>query len=363
MEPVASTSAIRPVAAIGGGDARSILQDGRILAAQVLDAPDEGRLMLALGRHRVPAETNLRLEEGESFLVRVEGSGEAALLKVLGVGDPVVERLLDALRRVIGEGRPVGELLADLAATLRAESARPGGALAELRTLLADLEGQAMGPKAAGADLAGLFERSGYRYEALLARFAEAAPTAKELRALRANFKARLLEALDSLEDGPARRAVDHVLSSLEAEQLLNVARRASGDPLVFSFPFPDPAGWTTATLFVSEREDREEGEGESGGPAAPETLTLAIRFSRLGPVRVDLALTETQLDIRVFVEEEALAARVRSDTEELLSRLDDGRRSVRLFIRAATAEELEPGAHPLDIEFLRRHHLMDLRG
>lgn len=363
MEPVAATSAIRPVGAVASGDARPLLQDGRILAAQVLDRPDEGRLMLALGRHHVPADTNLRLEEGDSFLVRVVGSGDQAVLQILQEGDPIVQRLLDALRQVVGEGRPVGELLGELAATIRAELARPGGALEDLRALLADLSGQLVTPEGEESNLFELFRRSALRYEALLARFAHRAPTAAELEFLRGNLKARLLEALGRLEEGPVRKSLEHVLSSLESEQLLNVARRAAGDALVFSFPFPDPAGWTTAQLFLPPRERDAEGGERQESRDHPECLTVAVRFSRLGPVRADLVLTPARLDLRLFVRDEELAARLRADAEELARRVGDGKRDVHVFARAAVEAELDPAAHPLDIRFLRGRHILDLDG
>jgi len=366
MEPVSAAHAIRPASAAGGSDAGAVLKDGRILAAEVLQAHDDGRLMLALGRHRVPAETNLRLDEGQQFLVRVDGEGAAAVLRVLGAGDPMVAQLLAALRRVVGEDRPIGALLQDLAATLRAESARPGGALGDLGHLIASIDAQALDPGGGGEALRSALATTGLRYEALLALATRGRVGAELLDGLRANFKAELLAAFEQAQEGPVKTELARVLSALEAEQLLNVARRSAGEPLVWSFPFPDQTGWTTAHLLLSQGDERGADDGGANGSGSGEAseLTLAIHFTRLGAIRADVSLGPDTLSARLLVESEELAARVRADAEELGRRLSDGRRSVHVFARVArAAEELDVETRPLDIRFLREHHLMDVEG
>jgi len=363
MEPLASTAsaALRPL--VVSSDASSVLREGRILAAEVLQRTEEGQLVLALGRHRVPAETRLDLDPGQRFLVRVEGEGAGAALHLLGAGDPIVTQLLAALRRVVGEDRPVGELLRSLAAAMRAESARPGGALEELRSLLAVVEGQVLDPAKGTEGLLRLLGSAGLRYEALLLLATRTRLTSELLAGLRSNLKAELLGALERLPDGPVREAIARALGAMEAEQLLNLARHGAGEPTVWSFPFPDGATWATAHLFLTPRADE-----DGTGPGSEENrernhLTLALRLSQLGALRADLVLSADVLSVRILVPTEELAARVRADAGLLAGRLGDGKRSVQVFARAGAAEEVEVEGRALDIRLLREHHLMDVQG
>ena len=367
MEPFAARAAaavIRPASA-STSEASTILRNGRILAAEVLSAPNDGTLLLALGRHRVPAETNIQLDPGQTFLVRVDGEGDEVVLRIVRPGDPAVAQLLEALRRVVGEERPIGELLQLMAARVAAEAEAPGGALEELRNLQRLLPAHAMDPKGGAAGLLELLGRAGVRYEALLVAAARGRATPEVLERLRSNLKAELLRAFARLEDGPVRELVGRVLSGLEAEQLLNVARRNAGEPLVWSFPFPDTDGWTTAYLVHSRRDDGGRGGASAGGDddQGAEHLTVGVKFSRLGAIRVDLSLTRDVLYVRLYVAREDLVTRIQADFGDLLARLGDGRRAVNLFARVASEDEVAVESHPLDIRFLRDHHLMDIDG
>ena len=365
MEPIVASQAphvIRPAASAVKADLAAVLKDGRILAGQVLQSPGDGSVMIAIGRHQIPAESNLQLEPGQHFLLRVQNFGDGILLHLLGYGDPEEAALLAALRRVIGEDRPVGELLSLLAARLRAELAQPGDQLERLRNLLASLDKHVLQPGAGGKDLVALLARSGMRYEAALLLAARNGPASGLLEALRADLKGRLLGALADLPEGGLRDAVAKALAGLEAEQLLNLARQRAGEPLVWSFPFPDGQDWTTARLFVQARRDERDGSDEAEQEEVTRVV-LGVSFTNTGPVRVDLLRTESVLSVRLLVTREDVARRIREDAEELAERLGDGSRSVNVFARTATKEEVSMDTHTLDIHFLREHHLMDVSG
>ena len=376
MQPsVAATAAtMRPAASASQGEVGAVLRDGRVLAGHVAEAHGDGTLLLAIGRHRVPAETALRLDPGQSFLVRVEGSGEGAVLHLLGPSDPLVGRLLEALRGVVGEERPIGWLLEELAARLRgelaSERAMPGRALAELKTLLASLSGHVGSPADGRDGLIALLARAGVHYEAALVAALASGPSAAVLDRLRANLKAQLLGALSRLpggpEAGPVKELLARVLTAIEAEQLLNVARRSAGEPLVWSFPFPDAGGWTTARLVLPPDRDGRRGADEREAKDPGSTLVLSVSFSRIGPVRAELTLGPKELAVRLEVSRPELVGRVQADFEELARRLGDGERTVRLFARVGAPERFEEdgaGGRAFDIEFLRRHHMMDVEG
>jgi hypothetical protein len=134
---------------------------------------------------------------------------------------------------------------------------------------------------------------SGLRYEAALAGALIQGITPGNLSQLRTNLKSRLLKAVAKLERGAARSALSSALAGLEAEQVLNVARQAAGDALIWSFPFPDMDGWTTARLAMHGTSPGEAEPGQGPGHGADETrLSLGISFSQLGPIRVEFKMS-----------------------------------------------------------------------
>ncbi|MEW6073175.1 MAG: hypothetical protein AB1726_11375 [Planctomycetota bacterium] len=367
MEPIVASTVshvIRPAAAAVKADLAAVLKDGRILAGEVLASPGNGTVLIAIGRHQVPAETNLLLEPGQHFLVLVQVQEKGGvLLTLLGAGDPDEAALLAALRGVIGEDRPVGECLAALAARLRAELRAPGEGFDGLRALLAGLEAHAAAPEGNGSELARLLARSGLFYEAALLAAARGGGVAALLAALGGDLKGELLAALASLPEGDLREAVRKALAGLESEQLLNLARQRSGEPPVWSFPFPDGDGWTTARLLVPRRQERDAEGGEGEGGEEPARLVLGVSFTGLGAMRIELARAESLLAVRILAAREDVAARIRADAGELARLLGDGAREVAIFARAGTPAEVSVAAHALDIPFLREHHLMDVSG
>jgi hypothetical protein len=357
MDPLASTNAasvVRPTAAVLAGDLASLLRDGRVLAGEVLASPGDGTVLLAIGRQQVPAQTALALEPESRHLFQVQETAAGIVLRVLGLGGEE-SALLVALRRVVGEGRPIGELLGRLAAVLE------GSRDARLVALLGALAAHVLEPGAGGEDLRRLLALSGLRYEPALAAALGRARAAEGLGELRADLKAQLLAALAELPDvagGPEREAVARALAGLEAEQLLNLARRQAGEPWIWSLPVPDVEGWTTARLWVERRER----EAEDGAEDAARVVVGAT-FSALGPVRADLFATRSSLVVRLLVTREAAAERLRAGIAELTSALDALHGGVQVFVGVGEPAEVALGERPLDIRYLRDHHLMDVSG
>jgi len=345
-------------------EVRELLRVGRVLLGTVLERGQEGRLELAIGRQRLGLETQLALKPGEQYLMRVENQNGEILLRLLGGNESAPTPILDALRGVLGDARPVGELLRDLAQRLNAEIERPGAQLDNLRELLKVVQGQALKLDAGGEDLHELLRRSGLRFEASLLGSLVRGDAPEDLNLLRSNLKAQLLLVMTQLEGGDLKQAIGAALSGLEAEQLLNVARQAAGDPLIWSFPFPDLEGWTTAQLSMDAPERLD--EDEAGGTQSQEDVTriaLGISFSQLGPIRAEFSLEPNVLRVNIFVTEESLADRIRGDFDELMGRLGDGRRSLQLSTAVRSLEEVERNTKPGDVSFLRGKHLLDLEG
>lgn len=181
------------------------------------------------------------------------------------------------------------------------------------------------------------------------------------------DLKIELLRALTSLLDaGPqaasVREALTQALASLEADQLLHIARREGGEPLTFGLPLWDGVHWTTVHLEL----DRHARPG-AGGEGQVGKLSLAVDFTQLGPVRADFALAPGRLAVRIRARP-ALAQRLRALAPELVERLErEGRRVALAVVGDSTLTvetEREPGADPaLDIGYLHDHHLVDRNG
>jgi len=365
MDPIVASTAVHLIRAVGQGfgtDLSTVLRDGRIIAGEVLQSPGDGTLLLAIGRQQVPARTSVALDAGETFLARVREEGTTLFLELLGLSASEEPDLVRALRGVLGESRPLGELLSDLASALRAEIAAtpeaergPGG------VLLAGLEEHALPSGADGETLARLLEATGLRHEAQLVASSGATAAPERRARLADDLKAKLLTALKDLPGGPAHDAVAKALSGLESEQLLNLARHRAGEPWVWSLPVPDAGGWTTARVVVPPPDEGQAGKGAEAAPV--HRLTVGVSFSNTGPVRADLVLGANALSLRLSVADPRVLARLEGDAAALALALGGGQRTVHVLPRVVPRDEVLAGIDPLDIRYLREHHLMDVSG
>ncbi len=365
MEPIAAQShpiALRPVAGGQTKELANLLREGRVLAGEVLQSLADGSVLIGIGRHRVPAQTHMRLDPGHHFLFQVEAAGDQILLRILAPGGEDGGSFWRYLRTVIGLDRPLGELMHELAQHVRAELDRPGQSMEALTRLLAGLERAASLPEGA-AELRTLLARSGLLYEtALLAAAAHGTP--ELLDELGRDLKGELLRALGDLPDGPLKEAVARALSGLEAEQLLNLARAHSGEAQVLSLPLPDAEGWTTARLLVQPRRDGERGSGGGeAGAEEPVRLVLGVTFSRTGPLRAELVSSRAGLGVRILATKPELVARLRRDAPALEALLGRGERPARVTVAEGTLADVAVGSRLIDIPLLCDNHVMDVRG
>ncbi len=337
----------------------ALMRHGRVLAGIVVEVNATSAL-LRVGQYTLATQSNPELEAGQQLLLKATGekNGEGILLKVLGGAAGVESGLLRQLRSVLSADRPLGELLQalgrKLAATVSSQTSTAGNVGERLAA-------HVFQPGGSGADLMQLLQRGGLNFEALLLDAASRSRGKVDVAALLLNLKAELLDQLAKLGEGPTRDAVARALAGLEAEQLLNVARHEAGEPLHWSFPVLDGDAWTTAHLLWAEnqgeKESGEEGEGEC------QRLSLGIKFSKTGPVRVDAWLRSDRLNLRVLVEREEVAELIRTGADALAAVLSTGDRKVQIVVGVATPEEVEIEAHTANIHYLREHHLMDVSG
>lgn len=347
-------------------EAKELLRVGRVLLGTVSQRDPGPGLQLLIGRQKFPLDPQFLVNPGEKYLVRVESQNGEILLRLLGAEASAPSPILDALRGVLGESRPIGELLQELAQRLNAEVENPGSAWKGLGQLSGALAGEVPGKDVGGAELKQLVQNSGLRYEALLARAVKEGLSPEQLDRLRSNLKGQLLDALAQLERGPLQKAVSHTLAGLEAEQLLNVARQSAGEPLFWSFPFPDLEGWTTARLVMDappQDADEHESSGAKREAGDVTRIALGISFSQLGPVRAEFSLEPEVLRIAIYVTNEDLADQIRGDFDVLMKRLGDGKRSLQLSTSVRTPEEVNLHTEPGEVRFLEGKHLLDLEG
>lgn len=178
--------------------------------------------------------------------------------------------------------------------------------------------------------------------------------------ALVANLKSKLLAALEQLPPGEARDAVAKTLAGIESEQLLNLARRELNEGWHMSLPIPDGERWATAQLFYHGHE----GSTASGGEGeAMKRLSVAVDFSSLGPVRAEIGANSSTLALRLIVTRPEVLLELRSQLEELSTRLASSDRSPRISISLGSSEDTSLDSLSLEMRWLRDHRLMDLSG
>ena len=487
MDPVSlqasGHAALRPTIALTS-DVSAVLREGRVMSGEVLQTLDGGTLLIGIGSHKVPAESQVELRPGDRFLFQVEGQGSELSLRVLGDGEGGEPQLLRALRAVLGQDQPLGRLIDELSARLgelgrlgdlvrellgsrwSSESA-PGGLAGALAGGGLAHEGRlglsaalALPPGEAGAlgaelaswiatalasapgdgpppDAAGLLERLASELARVLGAGAEptsreaafgrwlaaqhapggerAAPDLGQLLAsavagvederLRArllaglarlrpgrlgaglealalrrllglgaaprglregearrfaaaagdDLKGRLLGAAAGAGEGEARAALERALAGLEAEQLLNVARRGAGEPLHWSLPLVDGQHSATAHLLVDSHASGPRGEQRTW------RVGLALDLSGTGPLRADLVARPGTLLVALSVEREATHAELAAHLDELRGSLARTLPSVSLSLRRVPPASLPAPERLADVGFLREHHLMDL--
>ena len=478
MEPLAIQSGVsqtvRPVLSLDA-NLTAVLREGQTVAGEVLQSLDGKSVLIGVGRHRVPADSQTELAPGDRFLARVETTAEGTVLRVLGGARTGESKLLSALRGVMGNDKPAGELLAELGASLRRALASEGGGHEKLARLVKSLGEHVYVPGSSGEELRRLLSRSGMDHESVLAELAKSQPapatsvvlrelgdkllgllraalgaagvtldkrtlgllqqglgtaltelagsleagsglaglSAELLEKLRAalaqlpegrarsaalaslpaalakllggeqptqlaatllgalgaeaelarleqGLKGQLLASLAGLPEGPERAAVERALRGLEAEQLLNVARREFAEGWHLAIPVPDGERLATAHLFYR---DSSEHTGEERGEGELQRLSVTLDLSRLGPLRADVGVRDDLLALRLLVTRPEVARALEAGKLELAERLGQSGREVRVSVVLGSPEEAAVDALNQNIRWLREHHLMDLEG
>jgi len=186
---------------------------------------------------------------------------------------------------------------------------------------------------------------------------------ARQLELIARDLKGELLAAFEAFDDGPVRQAVARALAGVEADQLLELARREGREPLHWSLPLLDGERFATAHVFARRLGDGGRQKTAAGDEIDVHRLTLALELSGTGAVRADVIARPGAVAVRVLASRPSTLALLASMAHELEARLALGGRRVSLSVQRAAPEELRVEMDAMDVRFLRDHHLMDLSG
>jgi hypothetical protein len=353
----------RPVLSLSASTA-AVLQEGRVVAGEVIQGQSQGGVLVAIGNLRVPARAQVALEPGQRFLAKVESMGEVVVLRILSEAKASsVSPLLEALRAILPGERPIGAVLSELAGLLR--SLAGGGRGADARAMLAEFAGHVFEPGSKGAQLASLLQRSGTGLEAALLSAAQRCVRRgkKGSGELRADLKARLLLARASSAHGGLTKALTKALRSIEAEQVLNLAKDACSEPRSVSIPFPDPGleggGWTTAWLSFLRSDEGGAAAGRKSQESG-QSVRVDVELAQLGPLRAELCLDGGRLRARVVAADERAQALLRDALPSLVEALSASGLEVDASVRIGSPEEFRVAEAACGVRYLREHRLLD---
>lgn len=344
------------------GDLAALFQTGAKVQGEVVGRLPGGDVLLAVAGERITVRSEVPLLPGQSLDFRaVLGANGEKVLQLVPPEIPAQGGVIGALRSVVGSDRPVGELLGRLAARLRGAIAAPDGGRPNQAShvLLGQLNSHIFQPGQSGAELKMLMAASGLGLEAAILAAASGGVPTEEVGRLLRDLKAQILRSLHELPPA-ARHAAEKTLAGIEAEQLLNTARREAGEPQHWSFPVVDADQWTTAHLLVQQREG---GKSEAEDGQESHRLLLSIEYQKTGPIRIDMLARADHIALRLSVSTEELAELIRFGSEALQDRLSMGKRSVQITVATAPESELRFEPEAMDISLLRDNHLMDVSG
>lgn len=284
MEPVSAHSptpgALRP-ALILSADLGAVLQEGRVLAGEVLQRLDGGSVLIGIGEHRVPAQSSVELAPGERFLFEVrERAGRTELLLLDGRDERRDSPLVRAIREGLGRGRPVAELLSRLLEPGGGPGAAGNGlAAAELARRL---QGGALPSEPTGDELARAIARSGLGHEAaLLEAVLARASTSRRRQLIRAVWS-EIRDALRASREARPGRAPSaaEIDERVRATLRARLAQQGGGEPAVER----DAVRRLARELEAIVRSALGDDEDSVGARKEPERHASAPRADRANP-------------------------------------------------------------------------------
>jgi hypothetical protein len=319
------------------------ISEGQTYPAEVRQVLDSDSAIVRLNNRNFFVQTlgSNSLKPGDPIPVVAEKTANG-LFHFLQSNESIIKQV-DAgmIKPYLTSRQPFGEMISNLS-TIAGEIASKtdsanfdSGKLAQLKQTLQLLNpGSGKNP---GAQLIKeQVDVSGVNYEAKVKQFLESGTNQGKGIDLTRDLKGQLLDILQKLEDQANqakgfsstqlqalkeqtqvfRQAVD----SIELNQLTNQLARQENQSILLQIPNPYGQEDQTIKLFV--RPSGDEGSNKKG--AAKETYNMAffLDLTKLGAVRVDSQISQTQLSIKIQVENQSVANFIDSQSRALNSRL-----------------------------------------
>ena len=111
-------------------------------------------------------------------------------------------------------------------------------------------------------------------------------------------------------------------MENIELHQLTNQLARQENQSVLLQIPNPYGQGNPAIKLYVRPSGDEE--SGKKGAGKKSYNLVFFLDLSMLGNLRVDSQVSQTQLSVKMKVENQSIADFIESRTEEFNSRLAD---------------------------------------
>jgi len=179
---------------------------------------------------------------------------------------------------------------------------------------------------------------SGINYEARVKQFLEQGVNRGKAMELSGDLKGQLLDMIQKLEDQVNQakgfsstqlqslkehaQVFRQAVENIELHQLTNQLARQENQSVLLQIPNPYGQGNPTIKLYVRSSGDEE--SGKKGDAKKTYNLAFFLNLSVLGNLRIDSRVSQTQLSVKMQVENQAIADFIDSRTEEFNSRLAD---------------------------------------
>ena len=283
------------------------------------------------------------LKPGDQIPV-VAGKTANGLFHFLQSNGPVIKQVnAGMIKPYLPARQPFGEMITKLATVFGAISTNSDSfkldaeKLSQLNQTL-QLLSPGNGKTANAQLLRDQVNASGINYEARVKQFLEQGANQGRAMELSRDLKGQLLDMIQKLENQVNqakgfsstqlqtlkehaqvfRQAVDNI----ELHQLTNQLARQENQPVLLQIPNPYGQGNPAIKLYVRPSGDEE--SGHKGAGKKTYNLVFFLDLSMLGNLRVDSQVSQTQLSVKMQVENQSIADFIESRAEEFNSRLAD---------------------------------------
>jgi hypothetical protein len=320
------------------------ITQGQTYTAEIKQVLDSENAIVRLNNRSYMVQTlsSNSLKPGDPVPV-VAGKTANGLFHFLQSDVPVFKQV-DAgmIKPYLASRQPFGEMITKLS-ILAGDISKAGqanldsGKLAQLNQTL-QLLSPGNGKTPDTQLLKAQVDASGVNYEAKVKQFLESGANPGKAMELSRDLKGQLLDIIQKLEDQAIQakgfsstqsqalkeqtQMFRQALDSIELNQLTNQIARQENQSILLQIPNPYGQESQTIKLFVRPTGDE---ESKKKG-ASKETYNLAffLDLSKLGNVRVNSHISQTQLSINMQVENPSVANFIDSNKEALSARLAD---------------------------------------